>query len=55
MALRLIQKGGTVLKYGLSIGSATQDIQPGQHVHIQNVESNRGRGDKVQTNEGGLP
>ena len=55
MALRLIQKGGTVFKYGLSIGSATQDIQPGQHVHIQHVESNRGRGDKVPANEGGLP
>lgn len=45
MALQPIPKGGTVLKYALSIGSATEDIQPGNHVHIHNVESNRGRGD----------
>ncbi len=45
MALQPIAKGGTVLKYALSIGSATVDIQPGNHVHIHNVESNRGRGD----------
>ena len=45
MALEPIPKGGTVLKYALSIGSATQDIQPGNHVHTHNVESNRGRGD----------
>jgi altronate dehydratase small subunit len=45
MALKSIPKGGTVLKYALSIGSATDDIQPGNHVHVHNVESNRGRGD----------
>jgi altronate dehydratase small subunit len=45
MALQAIPKGETVLKYALSIGSATVDIQPGNHVHIHNVESNRGRGD----------
>jgi altronate dehydratase small subunit len=45
MALEAIPKGGTVLKYALSIGSATEDIQPGNHVHAHNVESNRGRGD----------
>ena len=52
MALALIPKGGTVLKYGLSIGSATGDIQPGNHVHVHNVESNRGRGDKFQEAQG---
>ncbi len=45
MALKTIPEGGTVLKYALSIGTATQDIQPGNHVHVHNVESNRGRGD----------
>lgn len=45
MALEAIPQGGTVRKYALSIGSATADIQPGNHVHIHNVESNRGRGD----------
>ncbi|PJF40952.1 MAG: D-galactarate dehydratase [Chloroflexi bacterium] len=47
IALRDIAKGETVIKYALSIGTATQDIKAGQHVHIHNVESNRGRGDKV--------
>lgn len=46
MALRPIAKGEQVLKYGLSIGSALEDIQPGRHIHTHNVESNRGRGDK---------
>lgn len=46
IALRPISKGETVYKYGLSIGTASADIQPGDHVHIHNVESNRGRGDK---------
>lgn len=46
LALRPIAKGETVLKYGLSIGSALVDIQPGDHVHTHNVESNRGRGDR---------
>lgn len=45
VALRPIPQGETVLKYGLSIGSASQDIQPGNHVHVHNVDSNRGRGD----------
>jgi altronate dehydratase small subunit len=47
VALRAIAKGEQVTKYGLSIGSALEDIQPGDHVHIHNVESNRGRGDKA--------
>ncbi len=45
VAIRAIPKGEAVMKYGLSIGSAMEDIQPGDHVHIHNVESNRGRGD----------
>jgi altronate dehydratase small subunit len=49
IALRDIAKGETVYKYGLSIGNATQDIKKGEHVHIHNVESNRGRGDKFGT------
>jgi altronate dehydratase small subunit len=44
-AVRAIKKGEQVLKYGYSIGSATVDIEPGDHVHIHNTESNRGRGD----------
>ena len=48
IALTKIPQGGDVTKYGLCIGSATEDIQPGSHVHLHNVESNRGRGDKYQ-------
>ena len=45
IAMRLIRKGEEVLKYGSTIGTATQDIQPGAHVHTHNVASGRGRGD----------
>jgi altronate dehydratase small subunit len=45
-ALRPIAKGQPVVKYGETIGLATRDILPGQHVHIHNLESCRGRGDK---------
>ena len=45
IAVRSIKKGETIWKYGLSIGTALQDIQAGDHVHIHNIESNRGRGD----------
>lgn len=48
MATKPITKGESVLKYGLSIGSALETIQPGNHVHVHNVESNRGRGDKYE-------
>lgn len=51
VALKRIAKGETVYKYGLSIGSALVDIQPGDHVHVHNIESNRGRGDKHQKDE----
>lgn len=52
IALRDIPKGSIVMKYGLSIGNATQDIKAGDHVHIHNVESNRGRGDKFAGSKG---
>ncbi len=45
VAIRPIPEGEQVLKYGLSIGAATEDIAVGDYVHIHNVESNRGRGD----------
>jgi len=43
-----IKSGSAVIKYGEVIGQATADIQPGQHVHIHNVASTRGRGDIAQ-------
>ena len=34
-----ISVGEKVLKYGAPIGSATQDIQPGEYVHTHNLTS----------------
>lgn len=45
-AIRDIKKGDRIVKYGEPIGIATQDIRIGQHVHVHNLESTRGRGDK---------
>jgi altronate dehydratase small subunit len=44
-AMETISKGQHVVKYGEVIGQAVQDIGQGQHVHVHNVESLRGRGD----------
>ncbi len=35
-------------KYGQVIGRATKDIEAGGHVHVHNLESTRGRGDKAE-------
>lgn len=45
LAIRDIDKGETVYKYGKSIGNATENIEAGEWVHVNNVESNYGRGD----------
>ena len=45
IALTDIRKGEAIIKYGEQIGVATADIHVGQHVHVHNVESARGRGD----------
>ncbi|MBE6468796.1 MAG: hydrolase [Coriobacteriaceae bacterium] len=34
-----IPQGGKVIKYGEYIGLATQDIHPGDHVHVHNCVS----------------
>ncbi len=39
VAIQTIEQGEKVLKYGLPIGSATRDIAPGEHVHVQNMKS----------------
>lgn len=41
-AIRNIRGGEKVIKYGESIGVATCDIEPGQHVHVHNLQSVRG-------------
>lgn len=50
-ALTLIPKGTNILKYGEVIGRAVKVIEPGEHVHIHNIEGVRGRGDQVGTNQ----
>jgi altronate dehydratase small subunit len=46
-AMRDIQHGELVIKYGEAIGQATTKIRKGEHVHIHNVEGLKGRGDKL--------
>ncbi len=45
IALTAIARGAAVLKYGQVVGRATAAIAPGEHVHVHNMESLRGRGD----------
>lgn len=46
IAVKAITQGEEIRKYGESIGAATRDIKPGEHVHVHNIESCRARGDK---------
>jgi altronate dehydratase small subunit len=39
VACRRIAAGEKILKYGVPIGSATRDIEPGEHVHLHNMKS----------------
>ena len=45
-ALTDIQQGDAIIKYGGVIGLATKPIRQGEHVHVHNVESQKGRGDR---------
>ncbi len=45
IALENIAPGERIKKYGEVIGTATKDIVPGDHVHVHNLASTRGRGD----------
>ncbi|MBM4459113.1 MAG: altronate dehydratase [Chloroflexi bacterium] len=45
LAVRAIGRGELALKYGQPIGRATSDISAGEHAHVHNIESLRGRGD----------
>jgi altronate dehydratase small subunit len=47
VALQDIQKGGEIIKYDQVIGLATAAIKKGEHAHVHNIESRRGRGDKA--------
>lgn len=50
-ALEDIGKGENVLKYGEVIARAILDIKAGEHVHVHNIESLRGRGDLAAKGE----
>lgn len=39
IACRPIAAGDKIMKYGVSIGSATRAIAPGEHVHLHNMQS----------------
>jgi (2R)-sulfolactate sulfo-lyase subunit alpha len=41
IALKDIAAGSDVIKYGRTIGAASQAISKGQHVHTHNVKSKR--------------
>ncbi|NMP21381.1 UxaA family hydrolase [Sulfobacillus sp. DSM 109850] len=45
VAIRDLEAGDWVIKYGEKIGVASQPIHSGEHVHTHNLESSRGRGD----------
>jgi hypothetical protein len=44
LAARAIRAGEKILKYRVPIGSATQDIAVGEHIHLHNMKS-----DYIQT------
>lgn len=46
IALKDISVGESIVKYGEQIGVASNGIQRGEHVHVQNIDSTRGRGDQ---------
>ena len=45
VALKTIEEHERVIKYGASIGTATAEITPGEHVHTHNLQSVRGARD----------
>ncbi len=45
IAIQNLAIGDQVTKYGEEIGIVSKEIHIGEHVHIQNIESIRGRGD----------
>ena len=39
VARRSLSGGDKIIKYGVSIGSATRAVSPGEHVHLHNMKS----------------
>lgn len=44
-AIQDIADNQEIIKYGEVIGSSLTAINKGNHVHVHNIQSNRGRGD----------
>ena len=53
IAARSIARGEKIIKYGVSIGSATQDIAAGAHVHVHNMQSDYTPTHALQETSGG--
>ena len=47
IALADIGAGQPIIKYGETVGLATEGIGKGQHTHVQNVEEPKGRSDQA--------
>lgn len=41
LAIRPLESGATVIKYGVDIGKTIAPIQVGEHTHVQNVRTKR--------------
>lgn len=46
IAIKDLDKGDFVYKYGQIIGTMTENAKKGDYIHVHNLESTRGRGDK---------
>jgi altronate dehydratase small subunit len=45
VALRQLAAGEEIIKYGVAVGRLSGPVAAGRHVHVHNLESQRGRGD----------
>ena len=49
VALADLAAGAAVIKYGCVIGRLSASVRKGEHMHVHNLESLRGRGDLAGT------
>ncbi len=41
LAIKALQEGDTVIKYGVDIGKVVADIGMGEHAHVHNIKTKR--------------
>lgn len=46
VCIRATAPGADIVKYGQVIGKAAKALRAGEHAHVHNIESARGRGDR---------